>query len=221
MTGAEAVALLAGRLGQRTGLTAMIVSELNAAQETRLEKAGFLPWFLEKDKQDLATVPVQEYVDLPSDFLGFDEELSALYYNDASGSVDPWVPIARDMYVNFKERNRNPGLMVSSAVVVPENFDILGTRLYLRPIPMTVLTLRMIYMQKQAAVANDTTTNLWLTHAHDWLLGEAGVMLAGFQTQNPDLGGLFATMAAAGKTRVQNETTARREAARMAAMGED
>lgn len=221
MTGADAVALLAGRMGQRTGLTAMILSELNAAQELKLERADFYPWFLEKDKQDLVTVAQQEYVDLPSDFLALDEEFGALYYNDATGSVDPWVPVARDQYVNFKESARNPALLPSSTIVVPEKFDILGTRLYLRPIPMTGLTLRMIYMAKQTAVANDTNTNLWLTHAHDWLLGEAGVMLAGFQTQNPELGGLFATMATAGKQRVQNETTARREAARMAAMGED
>jgi len=217
--GQDAVALLAGRLGQRTGLTAIILTELNAAQELKLEKAPFFPWFLFQDVQTLQTVPNQEYVELPADFLGFDEEVGGLYYNDAVSSPDPWIPVVKDFYANFKERFRETS--VDSDESAPQCFDIIGSRLYLRPIPVAAVPLRLLYAQKQAIILNDATTNLWLTHAHDWLLGEAGMMLAAFQTQNPELGTLFATMATAGKNRCSTETTARREAGRMAAMGED
>jgi hypothetical protein len=219
VTGAEAVALLAGRLGQRTGLDTLILAELNAAQELKLEKAAFFPWFLFKDEQTLVTVPNQEYVALPVDFLGFDEEVGGLYYDDASGASDLWSPVAKDLYADFKERYRE--ISVSSGESAPAVFDIIGTRLYLRPIPTAQQTLRLLYAQKQLPIENAATTNLWLTHAHDWLLGEAGMMLAAFQTQNPELGSLFATMATAGKQRCSHETTARREAGRQAAMGED
>lgn len=226
MTGQEAVALLAGRLGRRTGLESLIVTELNVAQDSKLEKAGFYPWFLGKDDQStMLTSANVEFVNLPTDFLGFDDEVDGLFYKDTSGSIDPWVPVMKDVYSFFKERYRNPQSPATGTGVGPEVFDIFGSptaaRVFLRPIPTSAIQLRILYRQKQALVANDATTNLWLTHAHDWLVGEAGMMMAAFQTQNPDLGGLFSTMATAGRKRVTDETTARREAGRMVAMGED
>jgi hypothetical protein len=225
MTGQECVALLMARLGGRRGIEANVVLELNEAQTKKLEKTTFFPWFLQVDTNiagtNLVTVVNREYVDLPADFLGFDEEQGGLFYNDASAGADPWVPVPKDSYPFFKERYRDPQASAAQATGAPAVFDIIGTRLYVRPIPDAVYSLRLLYMQKQAAIANDGTTNKWLEHASDWLMGEAGIMLGGFQHQNSELGSGFAAMAVAGRTRAYHETIVRIENARMVSQGED
>ena len=78
MNGNAALNLIMGRLGNRTqqSLRDNVLLEMQLAQDGCKERIGILPWFLFLDytAASFVTVPSQEYVDLPTDFLELDDE---------------------------------------------------------------------------------------------------------------------------------------------------
>ncbi len=219
MNGADFAAALQQRLGARTDITTSVMSvEVNMVQTNILEKAAFKPWFLQKEDTTIVTTINQEWVNQPTDFLEFDpdDEWSGVdYLSPTDTSADPYHPIIIDDFKVIKARFKD------NVVGSPQKAGLVGTRLYLRPIPDLVYGLRWRYYARDAAVVYDTTANLWLTHAADWLMGEVGFVLSSQYTKSTEDAAVFATMRDAGRRRVYNETIARMEAGKARQQGDD
>ena len=177
MNGNIALNLIMARLGNRTqqSLRDNVLLEMQLAQDGSKERLGILPWFLFLDftNASFVTVVDQEYVNLPTDFLELDDEKSAFYWKDtAITSPDQWREIRRDPFPTMKKRYEE---LVSGD---PKLFDIIGSRIYMRPIPNAVRDLRLLYYKKDASPTDAAVENLWLKEATNWLIGEAGFAAA-------------------------------------------
>lgn len=183
MNGSVAIDILMQRLGNRTDteFRATILTEMVLCQEVTLEGSILLPWFLLKDTDKLTTnltwAAGQENVALPTNFLGFDDDLQCGVWLQEIGSTDsdPWIPLDRVPYVNLKEFAKN---VDSNSTDTPYAFDIMNDQVYLRPIQSVNQTLRLIYLGKDSAPADTSVENLWLKHAPDLLIAETGIVLA-------------------------------------------
>ncbi len=177
MNGNAALDLIMARLGNRTqaALRANVLLEMQLAQDNAKERLGVIPWFLFLDYTNagFVTVASQEYVNLPTDFWELDDEKSALYWKDTTiTSPDQWREIKRDPFPTMKKRYEE---QVSGD---PKLFDIIGSRIYLRPIPSAARDLRLLYYKKDASPTDAASENLWLKDAANWLIGEAGFAAA-------------------------------------------
>lgn len=220
MNGDDFLTTLQRRLGQRTDITAaMVLLEAEMLRSTVLEKATFKPWFLQAENSSITTTVDQEYVSRPTDFLHFDEEddWCQVAYNDPDDtSNDPWVPLVLDDWNVIKAYYR------AEATGKPIKGALVFNRLYLRPIPNAVLTLRFRYYKTDSAFDfTVSSANLWLTNAADWVMGEVGFVLASQYTRDAEVTGSFDLMRTEGRRRVYNETVARLEAGKMRSMGDD
>lgn len=219
MNGDAALNLMMARLGGRTNATirANALIEMQLAQDFFQQKMSFIPWFLQVDYTDAAfvTVAAQEYVALPSDFARLDDEWGALYYKDTERSeVDQWVRVKKGTYDIFKDKyfdgdSQDPSL-----------FDIIGQRIYMRPIPDQARDLRMLYYKKDTSPTDTAATNLWLTHAPNWLIGEAGAVVAGLHIKDMEAAEFFAVLAKQAKDFLYTETIARKVTGQSYGMGE-
>lgn len=187
---ASYVTLLLQRLGRRkdTSLRESALDEMNMAK-ARLEQGRFLPWFLGKSISVTFPAGVRSYV-LPADFLSEEED----FQFRLEGPTDSFYTIKKGiqdvLQEQFKEREG-----------IPKYYSILGNELQLWPLPDIQYTSAFYYKARQASFtdAATTVTNPWLLNAADWLLMEAGVRLAGFHLQNPNLAKLCAAAAAEAK----------------------
>jgi len=183
MNGNAALNLIMGRLGNRTqqSLRDNVLLEMQLAQDGCKERIGILPWFLFLDYTDAAfvTVPNQEYVELPTDFLELDDEKSGFYWKDSNiTSPDQWREIKRDPFPTMKTR------YAEGVSGDPKLYDIIGSKLYLRPIPDTARELRLLYYRKDVSPTDAAVENLWLKDAANWLIGEAGFAAATLHTRD-------------------------------------
>lgn len=232
MNGNDFIISLRSRLGNRTAAdlpSATIILEAEAIRKTQMERTTFQPWFLQAEDTSKSTVVYQEYVNLPDGFLAFDEEdeWSGVEYSDPLDVTrDPWVPLTIDDFNTIKafyKASTTPNDTTSAGIIGnPVKAGIVGTKLYMRPIPDKVLSLRFRFYKSDPTAMTDTAAeNLWLQYAHDWLMGEVGVLMAGQYIQNPDLIPLFDNMRTLGRKRVYNETIKRQEASKSRQQGDD
>ena len=201
--------------------------EMNMIRATILERATFKPWFLKDEDTTISTVANTEYVALPSDFLGFDyeDEWSGVAYNDTDdSSADPWVDIVLDDFNtirNFYKDLTGTDAASSETTGKPEKGGLVGSRLYMRPIPDAIYNLRFRFFAGTAAFADDSAANDWLTYAPDWVMGEVGHVLAAQYTKNDEDAVYFDKMRERGRLRCYRETIARQEAGKTRNMGDD
>jgi hypothetical protein len=219
MNGDAALDLIMARLGGRSNATlrANALIEMQLAQDFFTQKMPFMPWFLQIDYTDAAflTVAAQEYVALPSDFLRLDDDWGALYYkNEERAEVDQWQAIRKSTYSLFKDK------YFDGESQDPSLFDIVGQRLYMRPIPASARELRMLYYKKDTSPTDTAATNLWLTYAPNWLIGEAGSVIAGLHVKDMEAAEFFAVLAKQAKDFLATETVARRVTGQSYAMGD-
>lgn len=173
MTRDEARALVAARLGFRTDLNDTIDLELQLVQAEELEDDHeFKPWFLFTDYTDatFVTTPGQDYVQLPEDFL-LQIEDTFLYFQEpeATGTEFPWSPVRANLLAEVMAQDEVGG--------VPSFVTVQGSRLYIRPTPQEVYTLRLFYYRADTALTGDIT-NLWLTHAVEWMISSTAAKIA-------------------------------------------
>lgn len=215
MTGAQILDLLMFRLGNRTdaALRAGCLLELQSVQK-ELEGNAFLPWFLKVDDTSVSTTVSQEYASLPTNFLRLDDDWGGVYIDDDS-EIDQWRELTREPFANMKSRFRD------SSATAPLRFDILADRIYLRPIPDAVYNLRFVGYAADATIADDGNTNLWLTHASDWLLALTGLRIAGYSMMNPELATMFGRDVEVAKQRHLREHHARMMNGQSVQMGDD
>jgi hypothetical protein len=184
MTGAQLLDMVMQRLGNRTDVTlrAALAAEMAAAQEFVLEQMDFVPWFLDSTVAGTATLQT-ESVDLPTGFLGFDEEIGYIAYDDPTkaGLPDTYTKLLRG------DADRVRTYYSGYAYSPPKAYWIVGMKVYLRPIPDIDYTLQFRCSIRDVAPTDTGTTNLWLTHAAMLLLAETGRVGASLYLQNPEL----------------------------------
>lgn len=216
MTPDTAISRIKGQLGNWSGtnIDTWIVNELNAAVR-RLQKLPDLPWFLFKDTNvlgtNLVTVIGTETVALPSDFLREPEELIACLFSQDTGEDDTWTPILKDDYSVLKARYTGTGR--------PKHYDLIGSSLYLRQIPDAAYTLRLLYYQQDAVITAGSTETTWLTQREDLLIAEAGMVIAAQYVRDERAAQMFMLRRQEERKMLQDEITARHEAARDRVMG--
>jgi hypothetical protein len=160
----EAVAIIANRLGQRTGLNAQIVTEIILAQN-RLEQEPFLPWFLEAELS--VTFAAGQNYTLPSDCLRLTD-------------FGVWAVVSEKHYQlrgdDYDVLRRNESLLTAAR---PEYFALQGSVLHLFPLPDINYSARVGVAEK-AIVLSSNLTNSWLQYAADVLVSLAGERMAKF-----------------------------------------
>ncbi len=204
MTRNEARTLIAAKLGFRTDLDATIDAELQLVQSETLEKDHeFKPWFLFADytNASFVTAPGVDYVSLPSDFL-LQIEDTFLYFQEpeATGNEFPWSPIRANLLSQVMAQITTDG--------VPSFCSVQGSRLYIRPTPQEVYTLRLFYYRKDTELTSDIT-NLWLTHCPTWLVNATASKIADEYLQDEAAAQKLANAAATARKRVWLETETR------------
>jgi len=199
-----------------SSLDALIIDVANVVQDA-LEQEPELPWFLEKDTnaagENMSTVASTETVALPSDFLREEEEKMEVLFVQDTTQDDTWTGLTRDDYTSIKQKITGSGQ--------PSYYDIYGSNIYLRKIPDAVYTLRLLYKYSDDAIVTGTTENQWMKYASDWIMAETGFRMASTYVVMPAIAQQFSFEMARARTRVSNDTIARREAGQMRQMGED
>ena len=130
---------IAGHL-HRSDLTS-VIPDLIVLAENRIY--GDLNSRQQDTVTNLSTVASQEYVALPSDFI------------NARTVVCPAV----DEVLDYKAPDQFAKIFISGATGYPTAYTIVGSNLYLSPVPDSAYTLRMVYQQKVPAIASGTN---WL-----------------------------------------------------------
>lgn len=204
----SAVGLITQRLGNRADLAAHAVLEMQLVQ-TELEGGELLPWFLTSPITGVDTIPNDERVALPTDFLReMEEDETSLWRH----SGDERVELPKEDYSRLVAK-------YGQGAGAPLKYAVVGGYLRLRPVPDDYYTLSMIYYQKDA-VLDSNIENGWLREVPDLLIAITGQRLAAY-TQNANVIALFQNDEVKARNRLIIMDTARKEASRRRSMGED
>lgn len=193
----RAVENIAARLGFRSDLNSIIISELQIVQAEELEQDNeFKPWFLFKDRTDLVTVPGQDWVALPDDFLLQIDDVW-LYYKEPEVESEEnfWRPVLGS-YMSQAISWEHGGTYSR-----PVAASIQGRRIYLRPVVSQALELRFLYFAAEPQLATNITNN-WLRHASEWLVAATTAKIAAAYLQDDKAAALQASLAAAARKRL-------------------
>lgn len=208
------IALIGQRLGKRTTLDDVILSEMDLVQQTVLERNGRLqPWFLETEVATAGTTAEEERVALPTDFVMEKEEGGLWLY--LANEEDPWVRLNKTDYQNMIQGHGDtPGQ--------PEEYSLGGLYMRLRPIPDAEYVLKMIYYAAQPlpsalAVGGE---NVWLKYAPDLVIAEVCKLVAEKHIQDFELANTFAPDIQRAWDRLHVETEAQQHTNRSYSMGD-
>jgi hypothetical protein len=183
-----------------TALDAKVITQLAAAQE-RLEDEAFLPDFLYQ-KQDI-TINAED-VDLEvalTRYIRLHDRSGGIWYelaNAEDGETHKKLPRVdeRNLFVQ-----RYPGSLAVGGVV--QAYFMVDRLATFRPKPSALATqnLTIHFYQSESVIPAAGNSTLWTQRAADYLLGEAGLILA--QTlRDKDALGLFQALRSAGKARL-------------------
>lgn len=195
-----AVALMKQRLARFTGsvLDAYVIGELQAAQ-IRLEEAEFLPWFLRLSEQ-LSVNKGDRLIDLPTGFLlEIDGELP--YCTRVSDGAARYLE-KKD--IRFLRARTNP-----SVEAAPRYYMLRTSKIDFGSPADAAYTLDMEYYTQDSLLTSGTSTNLWLRHAPDYLIAEAGIVLAGNYLKNDRAAQYFMSQVVQERQKLIKKTTAR------------
>lgn len=209
MTRDEAVTFIQQTLGFRTDKVAEIRLALQQAQ-TKLENQEFLPWFLISEISSTSLAIGESRVAVPDDFIREADE-EALQWFNSTAEVD-------EQYVDLEKIDSDSQKAIyQSSTGEPEVYSLDGLYFRIAPIPDDTFTIKLKYYQRDTALTTNIT-NKWLTYAHDWLIGEAGMRLApGLRDKAAH--GIFASMSAEGRAAAIKSSTAREVSNRRYVMG--
>lgn len=179
MTRDQIIAMVAGRLGQRTDLNASILTELDFVQSLSLERNGrILPWFLQSVDSSLVTVAGIQTVALPTGHIGDDDE-GGLFLQDADGK---WSPLKKVDISDILTSEEESG--------TPERYALRGLSYYLDPVPDAIYSMRTAFYAADTlpgAFSSGTQTNNWLTYAPDLVVAELTRVMAEGYTRDYDV----------------------------------
>lgn len=172
MTRDEAIAEIKLGLGFRTDLSTQAAMQLVHAQayfERQWPDPSNLPWFLITEREVANTVPNDERVAKPDDWLGDVEDDGLWIMNDEGEEIllsKKPIDNLRQLYTGI-----DPGF--------PSAYGFDGYYYRLFPRPDNIYGLRMQYYQQDTVLSGGTDENKWLKEAPDILIGRAGAVLAG------------------------------------------
>lgn len=216
----QLIALTLGRLTRTsdTALTTIAQTEIVAAQD-RLEggvvigQGVFFPWFLYVDDPNLPYT-ASETLNLPAGFLTeYEEEHTGSLFVYDSSQEDPWVRVRRDTWAIIKSR-------YMGSATFPTMYDIINTKIYMRPVPDTAGTARLLYYSTATSLAS-ASENVWTQYAGELLIAELGFVLASQYIRNADAAEKFAIGITRESQRLYTKHIARLEAGRQRSRGED
>jgi len=171
MLRSEAVGIIKRGLGFRQTQDAAIIAALKQTQRD-LEAGKTLPEWLVTYAEPLATPAGVATVALPLRFLRLHEEYPPYYLNSSGAKV--WLP--RKNAIEATEAyplTSNP-----SGTVYPHVTVFQASNIVLVPAPSAALTIYLTYY-RGADVLDTDIENLWLANAANYLIGLAGVFIAG------------------------------------------
>jgi hypothetical protein len=217
MTGAEALDLLMSRYGQRSdsNVRAISLSEMKLAQATKLERdPAARPWFLlSDDTTTYSTTGSVEYVSCPN-LIGLPDEIGGVFVYDSSVTEpDKWVELVR------KDYNYLRVMSGANAKAIPEAYDILNEKLYLRPIPDATYLLRVIGYIADTLPTDGAVENSWLRLSPDLLIAATGMEVAGKHLRDDALKALFMEEYMLARRRLMTENDQRIVGSRSLVMG--
>ena len=207
-----AVEIIKSRIGNRTDLDAAIVTEMQQAQETVLERNGlFYPWFLETGIITIGTTTATiETLALPDNWLAEVEEQS-MWIFDATLDV-PYFELRKGAY--------DVALQRFTEDAKPRRYALNKNNLLLKPTPDAAYVIQTRYF----ATDDLLTTNIendWLKYASDWLIAETGIIISRDYIQDDQMAQRFIAGAQRARDRVFVENEARQHVGRAYSMGED
>ena len=180
-------------LGFRRDREATTIRRLQEAQR-ELERGKSLPKFMLIEDEAIALAAQANEVALPARFLRRSDQL--IRYTPQYSTYPKRLPWKDYDTAALAYQSYNPG----GPIVV----SMRAESLYFFPTADRAYTLSWSYYQK-AVTLEDNTTNAWLEHAPEWLIGEAGLRMAK-DTRNPTAIQLFTDMRNAGMSAWLKET---------------
>lgn len=229
MTRDEAIDLILMRCGMRQNdkvLQRACVLEMALAQATKCERASFKPWFLLSENSTTITMPGENRVPVPKDFLQEYEEgaLRMRRWEEDSEETPGYRPPPFQRLV--KEDVDDAG-DVFEYTNRPRTYSIVNGYFVILPIPDFTYMLRMRYYKSAPQLKEpygeeaQVTSNVWLEHAPDWIIGETGAVIAGQYIKDEATAAQFRAQADAARSAIMIEHVAREEANRQRSMGDD
>lgn len=217
MIGSEAVNLMKRRLGFRRNLDAECLFELREAQKRAESESRTQPWFLIQENATITTVAQTATVDLPEDFIKEPDDItSQIRYNPIYGNSLVGVRFLTkvDATDAIPYYTKSDGDLIVGG---PRSYILGKTQLNFFPTPDAAYTLYWNYHAKDDIIQLDTE-NEWLKHAPDYLIGDAGVRLAG-DIRNQNAISLFTAMFNEGQKQIIAGNVEREWAGRELRMG--
>lgn len=161
---------LQSRLGTRTALETLCVTELQLAQ-TELESDPFLPWFLEAnviDSTTFVTVANTRTLSPPTGFLRLVDEKDSFLLRGTSTRF----PIAKkDLDILLQDTS-------ITTTGEPEFYAQVGMTFYLFPTPTVVYNGSLHYYTADTVLSTDASSNNWSLYAPELLIARAGISVA-------------------------------------------
>jgi len=176
-TNAELITSILFHVGRRMAYRAEALAMAKSWVNMR-ELGNFLPWFLETESSGLVTVAEQDWIALPADFLReYDEGIMLI--TDADGAEQKLVKTP-SLDRLFSEEDDDSGF--------PKGYYLFRNRIYLRPIPDSIFSVRFFYHGKSTVLDDSNTeATYWGKYADSALIFGAATIFAGTVLQNEKL----------------------------------
>lgn len=199
-TNSEVIERVLKRLGNRSSEDLRAYAELEIQTKIQeYEQGPLLPWFLEIE-QPLQAVVDTETVDLPADFLR-EVEGGGLRIQTVDGVWQQLTKLPLDK-MRKEVADEDSGL--------PEAYAMLGSYIYLAPIPDSAYALRLVYYRRSVEFQDsaDTATD-WCAHATNLVVYGAAAQIAAAYILNDQLAGSLAVLEERAKQALYMDTEAR------------
>ena len=193
-TNAELLTQAMSRLGQRssTRVRADVLAEINTTID-RLERGGFLPWFLEQTAT-IAVVASTASYSISTSFIREVEECRPYWVLSGVSPITTQVT-----YLQKRGYSDLRGLGSETSL---KYYAIQDQKIHIRMVPDVAYALYLQYYHRQTGnLADDSSTvsNLWLVNAHDWVVNEALATVADLHLHNSKLADKLRSYARAAK----------------------
>lgn len=207
MIRSEAVALIKKRLKRPndSALDAQIVTEMQFVQEQVLEESGDIrPWFLLSENLTTPTEVGESRVQVPNNFLDEYEE-GSLWILDPTDSE--YKALGKGTFEDVRleatiDEDDDPGM--------PQIYSLDGKYFRIKPVPDKVYTLQILVYLRDAVLASDSSTNMWLTYAAELLISETGLVVAQGYLQDAAATTFFTSRRDAAMARLHRQNEARK-----------
>lgn len=199
-----------------SSLAAKLIIELGAAQE-RLEQEAWLPDFLYQEDTISVTAGTFDLTTALTRFIRLHDRFGGVYLN----LPPPDEPLKLKRY---DEQNQLlqlfPGVLLTGGV--PRGYSMVDTMVKIRPAPSVAIpaSLFVCYYQAEALLPLAGNTNLWTQRAGDYLLGNAGKVIATSLRDQTALQ-VFQGLEATGKARLQKKSFGDEQADQDYVMGDE